>query len=439
MRNPILAALMCALPLLAGADNTFLIRNATVHPVSGPKLETASVLVVDGRIAEVGVKVTPPKGKIRIIEGKGLHVWPGMIDSGSMVGLSEIASVRETNDTGEIGEFNPQVRAIAAVHPESEHIPVVRANGITTLMVVPGIGGGGRAGGTQSIIGGQTALIHLDGWTWEQMQIRPSVAVYMAWPAIPVGGRGDSDPGAMFGGGRRTPFSEARRTQELQVRRIQEFFDKARHYRQAKAAGDVELKPDLKFEALLPVLEGKKPLMVVAVREREIREAVAWAAKENIRIVLAGIRKPGRMVEEIAKQRIPVILGTTQTTTLDEDDSYDSQFALPAELQKAGVKFAFGSFDVQFARNLPYEASQAVPFGLGYDEALRAVTLTAAEIWGIADNYGSIEKGKTADLVITNGDLLEVSTEVRQMFIQGEEVDLESKHTRLYKKYLARP
>ena len=435
MRNIVVAALVCALPLLAGPNDTFLIRNATVHPVSGPKLDGASVLVVDGRIAEVGTKVTPPKGKIRTIEGKGLHVYPGMIDSGSPIGLSEIASIRETNDTGELGDFNPQLRAIVAVNPESEHIPVVRANGITSVLVIPGIGGGGRGGARESIIGGQSSLVHLNGWTWEQMEIRRSGAVFMAWPAIAVGGRGDSD----FPGARRTPYSEAKRTQEEQVRKIQEFFDRARHYRQAKSAKDPELKPDLKYEAMIPVLEGKLPLMVAAVREREIRQAVEWATKENLKIVLAGVRKPGKMLDEIAKKKIPVILGTTQTSTLDEDDPYDEPFTLPGELQKAGVKFAFASFGVQFARNLPYEASQAVPFGLGYDEALRSVTLSAAEIWGIAEEYGSIEKGKVADLLITDGDLLEVPTEIKQMFIKGEAVELESKHTRMYKKYLARP
>jgi imidazolonepropionase-like amidohydrolase len=414
--------------LLAGENDTFLLRNATVYPVSGPKIENAAILVVDGRIAEVGVRVTPPKGKIRIVEGKGLHVYPGMIDSGTPVGLSEISSVRETNDVGELGDFNPQLRSIIAVNPESEHIPVVRANGITSVMVLPGSGGG--------LVSGQVSLMHLSGWTWEEMEIRRGAAMQMRWPAYEMrGGRGGGARGGAAGGG----MAEARKVHDQQVKLIQEFFEQARAYQAAKAANTPGFKPDLRLEAMGPVLDGKLPLMVVAAREREIREAVEWAAKEKVNIVLAQVRRAGKMTEELAKRRIPVILGSTFATPLEDDDPYDEPFTLPGELHRAGVKFAFASFGVQFARNLPYQAAQAVPFGLPYDEALKSVTLNAAEIWGVADRYGSIEKGKWADLIVTDGDPLEVRTSVRMMFVKGEAVDLESKHTRLYKKYMARP
>jgi len=427
-----------ALPLAAGPNDTFLIRNATVHPVSGPKLENASVLVVDGKISEVGAKVAA-KGKVKVIEGKGLHVYPGMIDSGTPMGLSEISSIRESVDTGELGDFNPQLKSIIAVNPESEHIPVTRANGITSVMVIPGTGGGRGGGG--NLIAGQVSLMHLDGWTWEQMEIRRGAAMQLIWPVIASGfgrGGGDPDMAAAFGV-RRTTFSEAKRAQEAQVRKIQEFFEEARRYQAAKAAGQAELKPDLKFEAMIPVLEGKQALMVFAAREREMREAVAWAEKSKVKIVLAGVRRPGKFAEELAKKKVPVIVGSTFTTPLEDDDGYDEPFAWVADLYKAGVKFAFGSFGTQFARNLPYQASACVPFGLPYDEALKAVTLNAAEIWGVGAEYGSIEKGKVADLILTDGDPLEVKTNVKMMFIKGEAVDLESKHTRLYKKYLARP
>ncbi|MBI5085232.1 MAG: amidohydrolase family protein [Acidobacteria bacterium] len=435
-------ALALALPVLAGQNDSFLIRNATVHPVSGPKLDNASVLVIDGKIAEVGAKIAT-KAKVRAIDGKGLHIFPGLIDSGSPIGLVEIASVRESSDTGEIGEFNPQIRALIAVNPESDHIPVTRANGITSVMVVPG-STGGRGGGSGSIISGQASLIHLNGWTWEQMEIRRGGALQMTWPAISsgggrFGGGGDPDsmPAAMAA--RRTPFSEAKRNQEAQVRKIQELFESARRYQQAKTASEPGFKPDLKLEAMIPVLEGKLPIMVFAAREREIREAVQWAEKEKVKIVLAGVRRPGKMTEELAKKNIPVILSSPFTPPLEEDDPYDEPYSLPGALHKAGVKFAFASFGTQFARNLPYEASQGVPFGLPYDAALRALTLSAAEIWGIADQYGSIQPGKTADLIVTDGDPLEIQTQVKMMFIKGEAVDLETKHTGLYKKYLARP
>jgi len=423
----------------AGENNSFLLRNATVHPVSGPAIANAGVLVVDGKIAEIGPKIAP-KGKIRIVEARGLHVYPGMIDSGSPVGLAEIASVRETVDTGEIGDFNPQLRALIAVNPSSEHIPVVRANGITSVLVTPGTTGGGRGAASSGLIAGQASLVHLDGWTWEEMEIRRSAAMQMTWPAIqmPRGRGGDFEALLQGLGVRRTTFAEARRNQQQQVQKIQDFFDAARRYQKAKAAGEA-IQTDLRYEAMIPVLEGKQPLMITAVREREIREALEFAAREKLRIVLAGVRRPGKALEEIAKRNIPVVLGTTFATPLEEDDPYDDPFTLPARLHQAGVKFCFASFGVQFARNLPYQAAQAVPYGLPYDEALKSVTLNAAEIWGIDSEYGSIDKGKFADLIVTDGDPLEVRTQVKMMFIKGVAVDLESKHTRLYKLYSARP
>lgn len=428
-----------ALAAAGGENNTFLLRNATVHPVSGPAMENASVLVVDGKIADVGAKIAP-RGRVKVIDARGLHVYPGLIDSGSPIGLAEIASVRETVDTGEIGDFNPQLRALIAVNPSSEHIPVVRANGITTVLVTPGATGGTRGGGAAgSLIAGQASLMHLDGWTWEEMEIRRSAALQMTWPVIqsarPPAGLEALVPGLAA---RRATFAEARRNQQQQVLKIQEFFDAARRYQKAKAAG-AAVDPDLRYEAMIPVLEGKEPLMITAAREREIREALDFAARERLRIVLAGVRRPGKTLEEIARRNIPVVLGTTFVTPLEEDDPYDDPFTLPARLHKAGVKFAFASFGVQFARNLPYQAAQAVPFGLPYDEALRSVTLSPAQIWGIDTEYGSIEKGKYADLIVTDGDPLEIRTQVKMMFIKGVPVDLESKHTRLYKRYSARP
>lgn len=436
---PTILSLVLAAAAWGGENNSFLLRNATVHPVSGPAIQNASVLVIDGKIAEVGPKVAS-RGKVKVIDARGLHVYPGLIDSGSPVGLAEIASVRETVDTGEIGDFNPQLRALIAVNPSSEHIPVVRANGITTVLVTPGATGGGRGAAAGSLIAGQASLMHLDGWTWEEMEIRRGAAMQMTWPAIQTGRGGGPDLESLLPGlaARRTTFAEARRNQQLQVQKIQDFFDAARRYQKAKAAGEA-ITPDLRYEAMIPVLDGKLPLMITAVREREIREALDFAARERLRIVLAGVRRPGKTLEEIAKRNIPVVLGSPFATPLEEDDPYDEPYTLAAQLHKAGVKFCFASFNVQFARNLPYQAAQAAAFGLPYDEALKSVTLNAAEIWGVAGEYGSIEKGKYADLIVTDGDPLEIRTQVKMMFIKGVPVDLESKHTRLYRRYLARP
>ncbi|MBL8234342.1 MAG: amidohydrolase family protein [Bryobacterales bacterium] len=420
MRIAIGLAWMAA-SLMAAASDTFLIRGVTVHPVSSAKVEGAMLLVVDGKISEIGVKLAAPKGT-RVIDGKGLHVYPGMIDSATEVGLSEISSVRETSDTAELGDFKPQLRTAVAVNPASEHIPVIRANGIVAAMALP-------EGG---VISGQASLMLLDGWTWEEMTVRRDAAMVLNFPTLGAGR-------FSFFSEAPPPFAETRRTYENRVKQLQSYFEQVRGYQKAKAAGGPGFRTNLAFEAMLPVIEGKVPVMIQATRERTIREAVAWAEKEKLRIVLAGVRKPGQTLADLKAKNIPVILGPTQELPLSEDDPYDEAYALPAELHEAGVKFAFGSFGNQFSRNLPYQAASAVGFGLPYDEALKSVTLYPAQIWGVESMMGSVEKGKWANLIVTDGDPLEVKTQVKMMFIRGREVDLESKHTRLYERYLARP
>jgi imidazolonepropionase-like amidohydrolase len=196
------------------------------------------------------------------------------------------------------------------------------------------------------------------------------------------------------------------------------------------------------MEAMLAVLDGKLPLIVTAERERPIREALEFAKRENVKMILAGCRRfdaDGALIREIKARNIPVILGETLSLPLEEDDPYDAQFALPGELHKAGVLFAFGTFDSSAVRNLPYQAAAAVPFGLPKDEALRALTINAARIWGVDSRLGSVEKGKLADLILADGDPLETRTQVKQMWIRGRAVSLESRHTRLYRQYLDRP
>ena len=414
--------LACALPL-AAADNSLLIRGATVHTVSGADIAGGSVLVVDGKIAEVGAKVAAPKG-VRIVDAKGLHVYPGLIDSGTQMGLAEVGSVRETSDVSEIGDFNPQLRSIIAINPASEHIPVARANGITTVVSTP-------AGG---VLSGQAALVHLDGWTWEEMEIRRSAAMVLHFPIIETaGGRRAalSQRGA--------PFPEAKRIYDNKLADLRVFFESARRYRQAKLAAPAGFRTDVKFEAMIPVLEGKLPVAIVAERERTIREALQFAEKEKIRMILAEPREAGKLASEIKARNVPVILGPTLAAPLNEDDPYDAAYTLPAELDRAGVKFALGTFSNSFSRNLPYNAAQAVAYGLPRETGLKAITLNAAEIWGVGDQYGSIDKGKWADLMVTDGDPLEVRTQVKQVFIHGREISLDNKHLRLYQQYNKRP
>jgi imidazolonepropionase-like amidohydrolase len=385
----------------------------------------------------IGRNIAAPKGT-RIVEGKGLHVYPGMIDSATEMGLSEIGAVRESVDVGEIGKFDPQLRAEIAINPSSEHIPVTRANGITSVIAMPmsaGGGGGFGRGGGGSIITGQAALVHLDGWTWEEMEIKKSAGMGMRFPIIPAinprFGGGDF-PGAKT-------FTDSTKDYETELRELKEFFENARRYQKAKAAKEKGFQTDLKYEAMLPVLEGKEPLIIMASRERAIRDAVQFADQQKVRVIIADPRELGKMGTELKNRNIPAILGPTLALPLHEDDPYDAAYTLPDQFYKAGVKFAFGSFDNQFARDLPYQAAMAVAFGLPVDEAVKAVTLNAAQIWGVADRIGSIEEGKSADLMVTDGDPLEAKTQVKLLYIKGKTVDLDNRHKRLYEKYLNRP
>src|SRR5690349_8580406 len=252
-------AVMFGCSLAAGAawSQTVLIRDADVYPVSGKEIKGASVLIQDGKIAEIAPKIVAPKGA-RVIEGKGLRVYPGMIDSGTELGLSEVSSTRETVDTGELGEFMPQLRALSAVNPESEHFGVVRVNGITSAMTFPSSGGGGGGGrfggGERQFISGQAALIHTDGWTWEDMAIERGAAMHLIFPSL--GGRGGRGGGLPIpdsvlemvpGATGATGFSAQKRQYDQQIQKIGEFFDRARQYQKERAANAPEFKRDLKL------------------------------------------------------------------------------------------------------------------------------------------------------------------------------------------------
>ncbi len=256
------------------------------------------------------------------------------------------------------------------------------------------------------------------------------------------GGRGGALPGAVLemipGATGATGFTAAKRTYDLQVAKINEFFDTARQYQKERAAKAPGFKTDLKMEAMIPVLEGKVPLAVSAARASVIHDAIALADKQRIRIVILQPRDIAKAGPELKAKNIPVILGRVLALPEQEDDPYDGAFTQPAEAYKAGVKFAFGTFTNEFVRNLPYQAATAVAFGLPYEEALKAVTINPAQIWGHANDLGSVEKGKVADLIVTTGDPLEISTQVKYVFIKGKEIPLVNKQTRLYEKYMSR-
>ena len=433
----LLGLLMAGAVTVFAAGETVLIQNADIYPVSGAPLKGGSLLIQDGKIAEIGARIAVPKGAT-VLEGKGLRVYPGWIDSGTQLGLEEIGSIRETNDTGELGDFMPQLKALSAVNPDSEHFGVVRVNGITTAIALPG--GGGRGGGGGQMIAGQAALLHTDGWTWEEMEINRSAAMVLNFPsAAGRGGRGGMPPDLQdlfpntAGAG-----ADARRAVLDQIAKLNAFFDDARAYKKAKEANQPDFHKDLKFEAMLPVIEGKMPLAVNASRAAAIHDAIAWAEKQNVKIVIMQPRDIAKAGAELKAKNIPVVLGRVLTLPENEDSEYDEGYTQPAEAYKAGVKFALGTFTNEFVRDLPYQAATAVAYGLPHDEALKALTINPAQIWGAGDLIGSLDKGKLADLMVVDGDPMDVRTQIRHLFIKGKEITLSNKQIRLYERYMSR-
>ncbi len=427
--------LLTALVYLAGAaapaadSNSVLIRNATVHPITGPEIQNTSVLILDGRIAEIGPKLLP-KASIRIVDARGLHLYPGLINAATNVGLSEIQALRDTVDLDELGLFNPELRAASAFNPSSEHIEVTRAAGITSVVSLPG-SGSRRASAGGLLITGQGALMHLDGWTWEEMAVKPGAVMDLLFPEINME---PAQPGAPP-----RPYKDALRQYTDRLQELSEFFEQARRYQKAMAARASDFRRDLRLEAMIPVLEGLEPIAIRAERERSIRDAVAFADKEKVKIIIADPREIGGTGPLLKERHIPVILGRAFQLPMRDDDPYDAPYTLAAQFYRAGVKVCFGTFDVQFARNVGFEAAQAAAFGLPRDVALKALTINSAEILGVGDRLGSIEKGKLGDLILTDGDPLEARTTIKQMFIAGREVSLESRHTREYEKWMKRP
>ena len=434
-RPAYLCALAAALAFAQSlpSDRGFLLRGGTIHTVSGPVIENGSVLVHNGKIVGVGKNLSAPEG-FQIIDIQGQQVYPGMIDAASRLGL-ETRSNEEPPDAREMGLINPQLRAATAVNPSSEMIPAARSNGVTTAIEMP----------EGELIAGQMSVVHLDAsGNNSDMTLVPSTAIHLRFPAIvtvPIPPHetedNDEDPAA-YTQAEPIPYAEAKRAYNEKMRELNRFFEEARRYRQAKLARPDSLRNDLRYEAMLPVLDGKTPVFVTAVREREIREAIQFAKKEKIRIILADAYESYKVLPLLKSSNTPVVLGPTHTLPLDRDDPYDRSFTTPADLYKAGVQFCIATFSSRLSRNLPYEAAAAVPFGLPHDEAYKAVSLNAAQIFGIANRLGSIEEGKTADLIVTDGDPLEVKTRVNLMFIDGKPIDLDTRQKQLYEKYSGR-
>lgn len=405
-----------------------LLRGGTVHTVSGAVLEKTDLLMADGKIAALGAKLKAPAGAT-VVDVAGKHLYPGFISANSQVGVAEILSVRATIDTAEIGPVNPNARAQVAVNPESELIPVTRLNGVLTAHITPQTSS--EMGTRPATFAGTSALVRLDGWTWEDMTIRASTAMQLYWPATDLARNPRNPRGA----------DDQRRELAEKLKLIRDTFAAARAYGAAQAAGRVDT--DLRLEALLPVLRGEVKLFVHANTVTQIASALDWAAEEKLPITLVGGRDAWMIAGRLKDAGVGVILAGTFNLPARRDEAYDTPYAAPGKLHAAGVKFCIamgtdGASEPANERNLPYEAAIAAGFGLPRDEALRSVTLSAAELLGVAGELGSLEVGKRATLFVADGDALELTTNVLAAYIDGAQIDLRSRQTDLYQKYRQR-
>jgi len=398
------------------------ITNARIFPVTKPAIERGTIVIHDGRIEAVGANVTPPQGA-KIIDVAGADVYPGWINAKTTIGLAE-PGPSGYQDTTEMLDYNPQLRTVVAYHNDSEAIPVARAAGVTTVATFP-------SGG---MLGGQVPVMNLDGWTWEESVIEPIAGVTFQFPGVGGGGRGGSAMPAPEGAPERT-YEDLKKERDARLDKLARLFDQARAY--AKAAGP-NRETDWVLEALVPVVERRIPLYTIASREQDIKDAVAFADRANVKIVICSGPEAAFVAPLLKEKNIPVILGPILTLPTREDLSHAASYMAAGELARAGVKFAFATGDNANVRQVPYNAAHSVAWGLPRDEAIKALTINAAEILGVADRLGSIEPGKIANLLVAKGDPLEERTEVTHVFINGQAISLDNKHLALYERYMKR-
>lgn len=413
-------------PAPRDANNRYAIVNAEIHPVSGPAIPHGTLVFEDGRITAIGADVTAPAGAT-VVDAEGMRVYPGLIDGGTTLGLNEIGGIAVTQDSAESGVIQPDLRAAVAVKPDSELIPVARFTGITSAVSAP----------TGGLVPGQAALIQLAGWTPAELAYVDRLALQINIP----NGAGALDIEALLGQERGSDDDAP--TADEQIERLRELFTEARTYAdqrdQVAQAGQRLASYDPALEALVPYARREKPVILSANSAAAILVAIDLAAELDVRAILRGGQEAWRVADEIADAGLPVLLSPLTRSPSDRYDPYDSVYRGPLRLHEAGVLFGFQSNSGSGSRQLPFHAGMAVAFGLPPEVALRSVTLSTAEILGVDDQVGSLEVGKRADVIITDGDPLQAVTNVQYMFINGQPVDVDdNKHTRLYRQYQQR-
>ena len=399
-------------------DHPILIRGATIYTISSGILEGTDLLFENGKIVSIAKDISVPKNA-EIIDAKGKHIFPGLISSGSTIGLQEIGAIRATRDYAEVGDVNPNVRSNVSYNPDSELIPVSRSNGVLLGLSVP------RSG----LISGTSSLMKFDGWTWEDATLKHPIGLHLFWPSMGVPKSEKSKKKK-----KNDPYSRVK-----SIQKIDDLFDRALAYSKLKEIGSSSFRHDLRLEGLLPVINGDISIFIHANEVRQIESAVHWSSRHGFDIVLVGGKDSWRVTELLKEKDIPVIYTHVQSLPMRRFEKFEQPFITPLQLFEAGIKFCISNsespFQTPHLRNLPYHASKAFSYGLPYDIALRSITLSAAEILGVEEFVGSIDINKDATFFIADGDILDVRTNVLSAFIEGRKVDMSDRHKMFYSKY----
>lgn len=392
------------------------LKNATIHIGTGQVIERGTIGFSNGKIIAVGANVAIPADDVRVFDVQGQHVYPGLIVTDSNLGLTEVESVRATNDYSEVGEINPSIRSIVSYNTDSKIINTLRTNGILLAQVVP-------EGG---LLTGSSSVVQLDAWNWEDAAYKTDNGMHFYMPRLMP----RPNP---FGPEARGPGSDAVKAAMDKIQQVKDFFREAKAYLDggAKKSGT-----NLKYEAVKGLFDGSQKLFIHCDLMKEMVIAADMKQEFGFDVVIVGGTDSWMITDMLKKHAIPVILSQPHSLPVMQDDDVDQPYKTPAQLQKAGVLFSISNEGFWQQRNLPFNAGTAGAYGLSKEEALSAITLNAAKILGIADKTGSLEVGKDANIVVSTGDILDMkSSVITRAYIQGREVNLTDKHKQLYERY----
>lgn len=391
----------------------FLLQSATIITVTKDTIKNGNVLISNGTIEEVGTDIKDANATV--IDCSGLFIYPGMIDAGNRLGLVEVNSVAETQDYAEVGNFTPNMEALTAINPNAVAIPVTRVSGVTTSLAIPS---GGNFPGT-------AALINLNGYTPDQMYTGFK-GVVMNFPSSAKSNTWD-----------KRSEKDIKKDIEKAMKTINDIWEKATTYHQLSTAkAELQYYPEMK--QLARVISGELPLLIEVNAASDIKVAIKWLENKKINAILTGVSEGWRVADKIAEANLPVITGPVLAIPNRKSDRYDAAYTNPGKMSNAGIKVALRTNDAENVRNLPFNAGFAAAYGMGKEEALKAVTIIPAEILGVDDDLGSIEIGKSATLFVSDGDPFETKTKIKHVFIDGYQVPMSNRHIRLYQEFLER-